>query len=105
MKSPRTIAALTLAAATLTFSFGCCACNDGAMHEDKEKCAAPKPGTITSVNQYCAIMHEDPVDPALATAEWNGQKVGFCCAGCVPKWNKMTPAQKDAALAGALKAK
>ncbi|MFT3685551.1 MAG: hypothetical protein QM783_11585 [Phycisphaerales bacterium] len=69
-------------------------------HEDKTKCMAPKPGVITSVNATCAIMHDEPVDPELTT-EWKGQKVGFCCKGCIPKWNKLTAAQKDAALAAA----
>jgi hypothetical protein len=72
--------------------------------ESESYCRSVKPGTVTSVNAYCAIMPEDPVDPATANVEWKGQQVGFCCAGCVPKWNKMTPEQKDAALAKAIAA-
>ncbi len=60
-------------------------------------CPDPKPGTITSVNQYCPVMLEDPVDPEL-TREWNGQKVGFCCEGCLKDWNAMTDAQKGDAV-------
>jgi hypothetical protein len=83
---------------------GGCASTQCPDSDDKSKCTAPKEGTITSVNTMCAVNHNDPVDPAVATAEWKGQKIGFCCAGCVPKWNKMTPAQKDAAVAAVTKA-
>jgi hypothetical protein len=35
------------------------------------------------------------------TAEYKGQMVGFCCAGCQAKWAKATDAQRDAMLAKA----
>ena len=76
-------------------------CKADAMAEDEAACLAPKPGTIVTVNQYCAVVGTDPVDPEVMT-EWKGQKVGFCCRGCVPKWEKMTAAEKDAALAKAV---
>lgn len=76
-------------------------CKADAMAEDEAACLAPKPGTIVTVNQYCAVVGTDPVDPEIMT-EWKGQKVGFCCKGCVPKWEKMTAAQKDSALAKAV---
>lgn len=63
------------------------------------KCTEPKAGTITSVNKVCVINPAHPVDPSAPSAEWNGKKIGFCCAGCVAKWNKMTDAQKSTALA------
>lgn len=79
---------------------GGCATNDNdAKHREEERCGEIKPGLITSVNANCVIIPQDPVDPAMQTVEWKGQKVGFCCKGCVPKWNKMSDAQKDAALA------
>ena len=84
---------------------GGCASSTCADTDDTSKCRAPKEGTVTSVNTMCAVNPNDPVDPAVASAEWKGQKIGFCCNGCVPKWNKMTDAQKDAAVAAVTKAK
>ena len=98
-----TLSTLALAAALVS---GCASSTTTtAEQEDKAKCLAPKPGTITTANSDCVIMADEPVDPAVPAAEWKGRKVGFCCASCVPKWEKMTPAQKDAALAAVTKAK
>lgn len=48
------------------------------------------------VNDTCPIMPDHAVDPEGPTAEFNGQLVGFCCAGCPPKWEAMTDAEKQA---------
>jgi len=88
-------AAAIMAAAMLS------GCNGSARAGEEAACLEAKPGTIVTVNQYCVVAQEDPVDPALMT-EWKGQKVGFCCKGCMPKWEKMTAAEKDAALASAV---
>ncbi|MCC6405576.1 MAG: hypothetical protein IT453_00320 [Planctomycetes bacterium] len=69
--------------------------------EDSSMCLKRKPGTIVTANQYCAIVLADPVDPTVVL-EWKGQKVGLCCQGCIPKWEKLTEAEKDAALATAI---
>jgi hypothetical protein len=69
--------------------------------DDEPMCKKRKPGTIVSVNQYCAIVLDDPVDPAVVV-EWKGQKVGLCCKGCMPKWEKLSEAERDAALATAV---
>lgn len=76
-------------------------CQGGPKGEDEAACANPKPGTIVTVNQYCAVNNADPVDPSLVR-EWKGQKIGFCCKGCLPQWDKMTDAEKDAAVARAV---
>ena len=99
---------LSLAAGTLAavlFAGGCASTSTAETHEDPATCKAPKPGTITSVNAMCAVVINDPVDPALPTVEWKGQQVGFCCKGCVPRWEKKTPAEKDVALAAAMASK
>lgn len=70
--------------------------------ETEEYCRSVKPGVITSVNSMCAVMVEDPVDPALTPTVWKGQKVGFCCQGCIPRWEQMTDAQRDSNLAKAI---
>lgn len=75
------------------------ACGD----ESKAACTAPKGGgPITSVNTMCVMENDDPVNPKVEPVVWNGQKVGFCCKGCLPKWNALTDAQKDAAVAKAV---
>ena len=102
MKTTTILATLALACA---FTGGCATTDADAAHREEEKCGEVKPGVITSVNSMCVIMPEDPVNPAMETAEWKGQKVGFCCKGCVPRWNKMSDQQKDAALAAVTKAK
>lgn len=97
------VAAMTLAALMMSFSSGCAKKADSnAMAEDESKCAEVKPGTITTVNTVCVVNPNDPVDPSMASAEWKGQKIGFCCPGCTGKWAKWSPAQKDAAVAKAL---
>lgn len=71
-------------------------------HEEEEACGEIKPGVVTSVNSMCAVVTSDPVNPALTPVVWKGQKVGFCCKGCIPRWEKMTEAEKDASLAKAM---
>lgn len=48
------------------------------------------------VNANCPIMG-NPVDPAV-TVQWNDQTVGFCCADCIPAWNKLSDQEKQAKL-------
>lgn len=112
----RITAAVALAAATLS---GCCTSNeavpDGERLTDYPErpanmsqaeydayCKQIKAGAITTVNAYCPVMLEDPVDPTVTPAAWKGTSVGFCCMGCLPKWTKLTDAQKDAAVAAAV---
>jgi len=93
------------ACAAVALAMGACSANQRAnadKHDDPAWCKSDKPGTITSVNRMCAVMTEDPVDPACEAIMWKGQKVGFCCDGCKPRWAKMTEAQKDKALAQAI---
>lgn len=90
---------LSVAAAAMTLS-GCCA-NERCDDCDDAACTADK-GAAMSVNAYCAVNPKDKVNPAIPMADWKGQKVGFCCKGCPPKWAKMTDEQKDAALATAM---
>ena len=95
LRSAGVLSLVTLTAAALL------ACQSAGKGEEEATCQLPKPGEITSVNQYCPVVLADTVDPAI-TVDWKGQKVGFCCAECPPKWAKMTPAQKDSALAAAV---
>ena len=55
----------------------------------------------TYANTRCPIMG-NKIDPAKVTIaltrSFNGQKVAFCCAGCLPQWDKMADSQKSAKL-------
>ncbi len=55
---------------------------------------------VSAVNTKCPIMGSD-VDPAVTT-EYNGQTVGFCCAGCIGKFNKLSDAEKAEKLAASM---
>lgn len=57
---------------------------------------APSPG---AVNSKCPVAGE-PID-GKTMVSFQGQNVGFCCAGCASKWNGMTDAQKQAKLTAA----
>ena len=90
-----TTCALTFLALTLA---GCASNKSG---EDAAYCESVKPGTVTSVNHYCALMHDHPVNPQVTT-QWNNQTVGFCCEDCISGWAELTETQKADALKGAV---
>ncbi|MCC6426983.1 MAG: hypothetical protein IT435_09195 [Phycisphaerales bacterium] len=65
--------------------------------------AQPSMGMI---NAACPMMpDEDARDTgsqaayAGSNADWKDKNIAFCCAGCVRKWAKLTPAEQEAALA------
>ena len=49
------------------------------------------------INTKCPMMG-GKVDPAKVPAslvrEFGGKKIGFCCAGCPKKWDKLPDAKK-----------
>ena len=62
---------------------------------DKDKAAkllAAKP----FANASCP-MRGRPIKPSLVR-EFQGQKVGFCCPGCIPAWEKLSEKDKAAKL-------
>lgn len=63
--------------------------------------ASGKNASMGVVNTHCAMRPGSPVNPDAPTAEWKGQKVGFCCPGCLSAWNKLDDAQKAEHLAKA----
>ncbi len=56
------------------------------------------------VNTKCPIF-QTPIEPDKITKElireYKGQKVAFCCNDCLPIWDKLSDAKKDAKLAKA----
>ncbi len=55
-----------------------------------------------AVNGSCPVM-DHPVDNTSPTVVYKGQVVSFCCADCIPEWEKMSKAEKDKALAAVMK--
>jgi len=62
---------------------------------------APKTGSMGIVNNKCPMMLSHPAGTKV-TVDLNGQKVGLCCAGCLPGWNKLTAEQKAEKLKAAM---
>lgn len=65
--------------------------------------AAAKPAANASmgiVNSKCPMMPEHAAGSSV-TVDYNGQKVGLCCKGCISGWNKLTEAEKADRLAKA----
>jgi hypothetical protein len=90
---------LIASALTLLAIAGCASSN-------KPAAAAAAATTSKPVNKYCIIMDEHPVRAdAQTTVMYKGQAVGFCCEDCIDGWQKMSDAQKDAALKKAIAAK
>ena len=53
------------------------------------------------INTVCPLQG-DPVTEGLVV-EYKGHMIGLCCDGCMTGWPDLTDAQKDEALATALK--
>ena len=57
-------------------------------------------GSMGVMNSKCPMKGE-AIDSDDPTTDYHGQKVAFCCKGCLAKFNKLTDAEKDAKLANA----
>lgn len=79
------LARVVVASAALSL-FGGCA---------QQKETAKPAGMMNSV---CVISGE-ALDAGCPTADYMGNKVGFCCDKCLGKWNKMDDAARQAAVA------
>jgi len=53
--------------------------------------SAAAPGMINSTCPFSG----NPVGAGAATADWQGQTVGFCCAGCASRWGGWSNEQKN----------
>jgi hypothetical protein len=53
------------------------------------------------VNETCPIGGE-AIDVSAAAADYNGNKVGFCCSGCEGGWNEMAESEKEEFIAKAI---
>jgi hypothetical protein len=59
--------------------------SDSAQHDHAASAAAPATVSDKPVNTVCAICGME-VDPKLPTLEYQGQKIGFGCKLCPPKF-------------------
>jgi SAM-dependent methyltransferase len=51
-----------------------------------------------AINALCP-MSGIPINPKIPTAEYGGQKIGFCSNRCEPAWNNLGKAKRDAFVA------
>lgn len=71
------------------------------MQVAQKKCMEKMP----TVNSVCPISGEKfdmMKTPENQTRMYKGQKVGFCCPACPPKWDALTDKEKDAMLEKAM---
>ncbi len=80
---------------------GCCA-STAAAAKTGSCCAGSKDATTATVafNANCPIMGS-PVKAGGGSAEWSGKTVGFCCPGCVKKWDALSSDEKSQKLTDA----
>jgi len=87
---------------TTTISFCCPDCID-----KFEKMTAKEKATklhkamakVEPVNSLCPSMKKGKVKAKGGSTVWKGKKIGFCCPGCLKKWDKKTDKDKDAFVA------
>ena len=48
---------------------------------------APTSQPAKAVNQFCAVMQDEKIDPKV-TYNYNGKVIGFCCPECIPQFKK-----------------
>ncbi len=80
---------------------GAACCSDGkeAKNCDGTDCKPIAAGTkVDTVNTMCVLMPNEAISAGVTT-EYKGMKVGFCCPGCVNKFNAMSDSDKIAKLA------
>ena len=99
------IAKLMSVALIVVFAAGLIGCNKPADTGNGGRATTQPAATVATVNSTCPIMGEKfnsaKVAPELVR-EFAGQKVGFCCAGCPEKWDKLSDIEKTAKLAKAM---
>lgn len=79
---------------------GCSKANSETATDQPAATESPK-ADAKPVNKYCVFMTDHEASPKHVR-QHKGQTVGFCCANCLPEWDKLTDAQKDETLKSAL---
>lgn len=83
-------------------------CQSNAHVEEEEICIPAEPGAVPMagmINAACPVVQGDDarssgvaVPYTGENAAWKGKHVALCCKGCISKWQKMSKAERDAAL-------
>jgi hypothetical protein len=77
------------------------ACSGGNKDAKADSGQSPRQANMGVVNTKCPVVPSHTLDPNV-TREFQGKKVAFCCAGCIPAWDKLSDADKAAALKRAM---
>ena len=65
--------------------------------KDKASCSTEGMASVGAVNDICPFSGK-PVNADIQTISFQGQEIGFCCAGCVSKFTNMTDTERAALL-------
>ena len=99
------IARLLSVALIVVFAVGLIGCKKPDTPERGGQATTKPAATVTTVNGKCPMMG-NKFDRAKVAAdlvrEFAGQKIGFCCAGCPEKWDKLSDVEKTGKLAAAM---
>ena len=68
----------------------------GACNSDKKAGAASDGSMAVKADNTMCPVGGGPVAAAVTPSTYKGKHVGFCCAGCKGKFDKMSDAEKDA---------
>ena len=96
-------AALALTGCATPKEGGCCD-DSGAKKATAAPATAAPAGRVMVVNTICPLSGEDFDSKDRSTevvSTYNGENIGFCCPGCVKKFDKMTDAKKAQVLTAA----
>jgi hypothetical protein len=80
--------AATLAAALLVI---------GCSSPEKAASSGDEPA-MAMLNDQCPIMGKQ-VDEGSPSLSYGGHRIGFCCKGCVNRWEEMSAVDRDAFVA------
>ena len=61
----------------------------------------PPTSSPAAVNTKCPVTGKS-VDTTIATTDFRGNTVGFCCSRCIATWNGLTEADRQAKLTAAM---
>lgn len=50
---------------------------------------------VEPINATCPIMEGGKVKPKGGSSVWKGKKIGFCCPGCLKKWEAKSAEEKN----------
>ncbi len=104
----RVVGMLAVAVGVLACAGGCASRGSDSASGSATKDTLPRKadGSITAVNAMCPAMPEHPVKKKLdesVVRMYKGKVVGFCCSDCPEQWDAMSEADRDKALAAAMK--